>query len=283
MKSLPFAILSGIVFGIYSVGCMVFNEPFWALTSCCAGILITIYPLYFEQQRIDVMGDAQVAQYLAGALPSHHNFVFREHLRHIKSQLHAISSNRLPLTAGQLQVYLEERLADRQTQQSPAHYWVTHIVDSVPAATVWQERETSYPWLRVYVDRQRALLDAGGEVARIFLVGARFAHEHGDVCQAMFQCHEQLFKGTRTAVKTLVVVLPEEEIPRYEVAILDGVELFMWDRASPVERTRASFRRGEYNITQANVQEEMILWRRYLQNARPPEQLAELIASARPA
>lgn len=279
MKAVPFAILSGCVFTFYSLVCLFkFDQPFAAVTAFCVGVVATFYPLYFEKQRHDALRDAQVAQYLGEQTLEHENPVFQKHIQLIKEQLESIAAGRLTLTAEQLEIYVDVQLSARTADRKPARYWATHFVDSEANALVWREAESVYGWLSTYVERQRTLLNAGGEVVRIFLFDENFMKNRRDLCEQITESHEKWFAGTRRPVTTLAALLPKHKMPRYEVTILDASEVFMWDWAGGIESTRETYRQGTYTMASTEVQREVSDWQRHRDHAVEPKRLFDLIS-----
>lgn len=272
MKALPFSVVSAVVTVTYSAACFLyFSQPFWGVTALCVGALLTFYPLYFDRQRADAIRDAQVAQYLRGAVPSERsNSVYRKKLEELRETLWEIERGQLRLTASELSAFAEQTLTEKLSEDRPIRYWATHLVDSKRSCGIWGLPHSTYPWHKSYTECQRLLLDRGGEVVRLFIFDQAWLSDNLGLCEAMVDQHELSFSGSRRPVLTLASITHQGEgLDRDDLSIIDGVEVFLWKRSA--EPQSIGFEGGEYITDKVRVSEIVRLWVRHRANACAPE------------
>jgi hypothetical protein len=114
VKALTFSIVSAAVSIAYSLGCFLyFRQPFWGFTAICVGALVAAYPLYFERQRINLIEESQVAQFLSENLSAiRGGSVIQQKLAQIKAELDTIKSGHVSLTYSELATATELRMRE---------------------------------------------------------------------------------------------------------------------------------------------------------------------------
>jgi hypothetical protein len=278
MKARPFAIVSGVVTVAYSAICFLyFSEPFWGLTAICVGYLVTFYPLYFERQRIETIRHTQVAQYLHGVLPSgRSNSVYGRKLRDLHETLAAIERENLPLTPLELSAFVDQRLTEKLATAQTTRYWVTHLVDSEQSWGVWGCSHSTYPYQRSYADRQRTLLENGGEIVRLFLFERKWLTGNLQQCREMLDRHRALFSGTKKPIIILASVPHQGDgFVKDDLSLIDSEEAFLWTRSDEPHST--GYESGRYITNSNQVEALSSYWARISGNAYPPEEFFRLV------
>jgi hypothetical protein len=268
MKASTFSIASAIITIAYSLGCLFyFNQPFWGYTALCVGALVTIYPLYFERQRINLITQTQIAEYLAENLPEPHGkSVIKQRLGYIKNELDSIKSGIVPLTYLEVGEFAELRMREKLSEKSETKYFALHIVDSDKSLNVWGKDYSEYPYLASYVAVQRNILDGGGSVTRLFLFDPDWLKKNVSNCRDAINRHNQLYAGTSKPIRTLCALMRRDvEQPRGDFSILDEKEVFFWERGSNIDT--GAYTIGQYIVAPNKVRNHVNKWRNLSDNA----------------
>ncbi len=281
MKTLTFSIVSAVTVA-YSLGCFLyFNQPFWGFTAICVGALVTVYPLYFEKQRIQLLNEVQLAEYISDNLPSSRSsLVIKSKLASIKADLDSIRAGIVPLTYSELAAAAEMRMAEKLSGDKETRYFAIHIVDSVKSLGVWGKNYSEYPYLASYVAVQKRILNSGGTVLRLFLFDPNWLKQNVSLCRDAVSRHEHLYEGTETPIQTLCGLLRRDiEVLREDFSILDEQEVFYWERSSDLDTS--AFMGGQYIVSPSKVRSYVTRWRHLSDNAYRPEELFRLLEENR--
>jgi len=278
MKASTFSITFAALSIIYAAGCyFFFNQPFWSFTALCLGTFITLYPFHLERQRLNLIAQTQLAEYLSENLPADKGkSVLRLKIRSIVSELELIRSGIVPLTHTQLAYVVELRMKEKTAELNLTKYYATHIVDSNESLGIWGNEYSPYANFSSYVGAQKRVLDNGGIVSRLFLFEPSWLKQHIKECRRTIERHEILFSDSIKPITTLCAFIPRDiKWGRADFSILDEQEVFLWERA-PIHEAGV-FIQGQYIMNPSNIRDFVEEWNRLSTNALSPAEFFNLI------
>jgi hypothetical protein len=278
MKTKEFFLVSAAITLIYALGCLfLFKEPFWGYTSICFGTLISVYPIYWDRQKVKLIAQTQLAEILSEGFPSSHgNSVVTLKFKSVKSELDSIKAGIIPLDYKELAEAVELRISEIIDKQTRTKYKAIHIVDSDQSLGVWGKDFSDYPYLGSYVSAQQKILDNYGSVTRLFLFEPNWLKQNLVDAKKAINRHQTLFSRCAVPVITLCTVLRKDiEPPAGDFSILHEMEVFFWKRGSNPER--GLFVDGQYILNSAQTRHYFNLWHSLSENAYQPSELFRLV------
>ena len=205
-KKYWFALISILIGASFSVLAEFSKEHSFIFFVIFISVLMSVLGIWMEIKETEVIAKTLFMSYLAKVKYTGLNNVVSHNkmaeISRIKTELEA---QVFQLTPQQMEQYTSDAIRDQiKSMNSTRTYYATHSVTDDKYLDTWGSETKEENDRDDFVQAQRELLNAGGQLVRIFVFSKSYFNDNKEKCVKMLRKHNDYYHGTALPVRTMI-------------------------------------------------------------------------------
>lgn len=233
LKKHWYSVASLILGTLFSLSCLGFNEPFYAVLTIYVSLTFSTYSFWIERREVEIVSEAQLLSYLKHRhYEALDNVISQNKLKEIVKISSELEKSIFELSPRQMETYTSSAIKSIIKLNSQKTYYATHIVNDEHYLNIWRKDSLLDNERDLFVGAQKELLNNNGELIRIFIFKQNFLKNHKQQCIDMLEKHALYYEGTETPVTTLTYIATSRDRGLTNDFTIVGNEVaFEWARS----------------------------------------------------